>query len=433
MLRPQASPSVEANTLADVPCPFCCCACDDLQVNFADGRIASVDGACELARPWFLGEPARERPKCRVDGRPAEFDEAIQRAAELLRAARYPLIYGLGRASCEAQAIAVDIAELLSGVIDVPASRAATGALQAVGEVTATLGEIHSRADLVVACEVDPVTTHPRFFERYAPINGVTKPHLIVVDSRRTQTAESADEWIAIRAGGEYDVAAVLRGLGHGLRLSPEQAIERTGVALPVWQSLYDRMKQARYGVLLTGESDDSPATRRKSEALAHLVRELNHHTRFVSLRLRSAPNGLGAEIVLAGRTGYSSAVDFSRGFPRFDPDEFAAEKLLAAGEVDAALVVCDDPLAHLSITAKQRFSKLPTIALDWQDTATMAAARVSIPLATIGVESGGTIFRADGIPLALRPAIASQLPADHEALRSLKAVLGRIPVTTTR
>jgi formylmethanofuran dehydrogenase subunit B len=48
-------------------------------------------------------------------------------------------------------------------------------------------------------------------------------------------------------------------------------------------------------------------------------------------------------------------------------------------------------------------------------------------------VESGGTIFRADGIPLALRPAIASQLPADHEALRSLKAVLERIPVTTTR
>ena len=93
--------------------------------------------------------------------------------------------------------------------------------------------------------------------------------------------------------------------------------------------------------------------------------------------------------------------------------------------EVDAALVVCDDPLAHLSITAKQRFSKLPTIALDWQETATMAAARVSIPLATIGVESGGTIFRADGVPLALRPAITAPLPADHEALRSLRTALG--------
>ena len=412
-------------TLADVPCPFCGCACDDLRVSVADGRIASVDGACELARPWFLGEPACERPKCRIDGRPAEFDEAIQRAAELLGAARSPLVYGLGRASCEAQAIAVDIAELLGGVIDIPASRAATGALQAVGEVTATLGEIRSRADLVVAWGVDPVTTHPRFFERYAPFNGVAKPQLIVVDSRRTQTAESADEWIAIRAGGEYDVAAVLRGLGHGLRHSPEQAIERTGVALLVWQSLYERMKQARYGVLLTGESDDSRATRRQCEALAHLVRELNHHTRFVSLRLRSAPNGLGAEIVLAGRTGYSTGVDFSRGFPRFDPEEFAAEKLLAAGEIDAALVVCDDPLAHLSITAKQRFSKLPTIALDWQETATMVAARVSIPVAIIGVESGGTIFRADGVPLALRPAIAAQLPADHEALHSLRAALG--------
>ena len=106
-----------------------------------------------------------------------------------------------------------------------------------------------------------------------------------------------------------------------------------------------------------------------------------------------------------------------------FEERKFTATTL--TGKKIAALVVCDDPLAHLSITAKQRFSKLPTIALDWQETATMVAARVSIPVAIIGVESGGTIFRADGVPLALRPAIAAQLPADHEALHSLRAALG--------
>jgi formylmethanofuran dehydrogenase subunit B len=419
MARPHAKKSVEATTLADVPCPFCSCACDDLQVRVEGGRISSVEGACEIARPWFLGD-TRERPDCRVDGKPAKIEEALQRAAELLRAAQCPLIHGLSRASCEAQRIAVDIAEMLGGVIDVPASRAAAGAMQSVGEVTATFGEMRNRADLLIVWGVDPITSHPRFFERYAPGKRV-----ITIASKRTATVESADEWIAVRAGGEFDAAVVLQGLAKGLRLSPEQVNERTGVELAVWQSFLERMRQARYGVLLTGDIDDSPAARRECEALAHLVRELNRHTRFVSMTLRSAPNGLGAENVLAWRTGYPAAVDFSHGFPRYDPDEFTAENLLASGRVDAAVVICDDPLMRFSATAKRRFAAIPSIALDWQQTATTAGARIAIPLATIGVESGGTIFRADGVPLALRPPITAQFPADHEALTALKAAIG--------
>ncbi len=236
-----------------------------------------------------------------------------------------------------------------------------------------------------------------------------------------------ADEWIAIRAGSEFDAATVLRGIAKGLRLSPEQVVERTGVALTVWQAIYDQMTQVRFGVLLTGDGDDSAMARRTSEALAHLVRELNRRTRFVSISLRSAPNGLGAENVLASRTGYSSAVDFSRGFPQFDPDGYPAERLLNEEAVDAVLVVCDDPMVRWSAAAKQRFAAIPSIALDWQQTATMAAARVSIPLATIGVESGGTIFRGDGVPLALRPAIESGTLADHETLAVISTSLNAL------
>jgi formylmethanofuran dehydrogenase subunit B len=459
MPRPHSKESKQAKTLADVPCPFCCCACDDLQVHVEGERITSAEGACEIARPWFLGDRAAERPNCRVDGKPAEIDEALRHAAELLAAARYPLVYGLSRASCEAQRVAVDIAETLRGVIDVPASRGAMGALQSVGEVTATFGEIRNRADLIVAWGADPTTSHPRFFERYAPeeiahrvagagpkggpgrrTSGASaappapatqsindRSHLIVVDSQRTRTADLADERIAIRAGGEFDAVTVLRGIAKGLRLSPEQVVERTGVALTVWQALSDRMTQARFVVLLTGDGDDSPMARRTSEGLAHLVRELNRRTRFVSISLRSAPNGLGAENVLAWRTGYSTAVDFSKGFPQFDPDGYAAERLLTEGAVDAMLVVCADPMVRWSAAAKQRFAAIPSIALDWQQTATMAGARVSIPLATLGVESGGTILRGDGVPLALRPAIESRTLADHESLAVISTSLNAL------
>jgi formylmethanofuran dehydrogenase subunit B len=411
--------------VSDVPCPFCACLCDDLQVTVSGGRVVSVSGACELARPRFLGGPESVRLTCRVDGRPAEVHEALARAAELLTSARYPLIYGLSRASCEAQAVAVEIAERLGGVLDTPADRGSLDALQSVGEVTCTLGEIRSRADLIVIWNADPIATHPRFFERYAPRDkSATAPHITVISSQATPTSELADDRISIRDGSEFDAAIVLRAVAKGLPLDEAEVAIRTGATLAAWRELSERMRRARYGVLLSAEASDSPAAPRTREALAALVRQLNHHTRFVSLALPAAGNQLGAANVLAWRTGYASAIDFALGYPRSNPAEFAAERLLEAGEVDAALVVCDDPVSRFADAARRHFDAIPTIALDWQETATMAAARIAIPLAVPGVESGGTMFRCDGVPLALRPPITSNIPTGHEALRAIQSAI---------
>jgi len=411
--------------ISDVPCPFCACLCDDLQVTVSGGRVVSVSGVCELARPRFLGLSENERPTCRVDGQPAEIHEALARAAELLKSARYPLVYGLSRVSCEAQAVAVEISEHLGGVLDTPADRGLLDALQSIGDVTCTLGEIRSRADLIVVWNADPVATHPRFFERYAPRgNCATARHIRVISSQATPTSELADDRISIRDGSEFDAAIVLQEIAMGLPLDEAEVAVRTGATLAAWRELFERMRRARYGVLLSAEASDSPAARRTREALAALVRQLNHHTRFVSLALSSGTNLLGAANVLAWRTGYATAIDFSRGYPRSNPAEFAADKLLEAGEVDSALVICDDAVSRLGEAARRHFDAIPTIALDWQETATMAAARIAIPLAVPGVESGGTMFRCDGVPLALRPPIAAQFPTDHEALRGLMAAI---------
>ena len=414
-----------AREVSDVPCPFCACLCDDLQVTVSGGRVVSVAGTCELARPWFLGERDSERPTCWIDAQPVEIDNALARAAELLASARYPLIYGLGRASCEAQAVAVEIAERLGGVLDTPSNRGSLDALQTIGEVTCTLGEIRSRADLIVVWNADSATTHPRFFERYAPRKNLPFiRHVTVISSRATATSEMADERISIRDGGEFDAATVLRALAKDVSLDEADVLARTGTTLITWFELFERMQRARYGVLLSAESSDSPAARRTRAALAALIRELNHHTRFVSLALPSAGNLLGASNVLTWRTGYPTAIDISLSYPRSNPAEFAAERLLESGEVDAALVICDDLAGRLSAAARRHFDAIPTIALDWQQTATTAASRIVIPLATPGVESGGTMFRCDGVPLALRPPIAAHFPADHEALDKLATAI---------
>ena len=244
MGAPLSDPVDTEQIVADVPCPFCACLCDDLELTIAGGRIVAAKNACELARPQFLAAGTSDRPACQVAGRAATLEEAIGRATEILLAARYPLVWGLGRATCEAQAAAVEIAERLGGVVDASGSGDSGAghleALQTVGEITCTLGEVRSRADLVVVWNADPVTAQPRFFERYAPPS-LGKPggcSLIAVDSRHTPTAAAATRHLKIRAGCEFESASVLWALTKGLSPRPMEVAAQTGVPLAEWRRL---------------------------------------------------------------------------------------------------------------------------------------------------------------------------------------------------
>ena len=408
---------------ADVPCPFCTCLCDDLELTIAGGRIIAAKNACELARPQFLAVGNNNGAACLIAGRTATLEAGIGRAADILLSARYPLVWGLGRATCEAQAAAVEVAERLGGVVDASGGGDFGGghleALQTAGEVTCTLGEVRSRAGLVVVWNADPATAQPRFFERYAPpsLGKSGGCSLIVVDSRNTPSVSAASQHLKILAGSEFDSATVLWALAKGLSLDPAQVAMQTGVPLADWRTLLANMEQSRYGVLLC---DNFAAEQPFLSLLYGLIRTLNDRTRWVCLGLGGATNGVGAEQVLTWRTGYPRCVDFSQGFPRFNPSDFAAARLLERSEVDAAIVVCDDAETHFSKAAQARLQQIPTVSIDSKETSAWSRAAVAIRVAVPGVESGGTMFRLDGVPLALRPTLTSNYPVDFEVLRML-------------
>ncbi len=180
-------------TFTDVACTVCGSVCDDLRVTVAGGRVLSADGACRLAKPWFEALNDPQPPVAEIADSPVSLAEAYTRAAELLTASRYPLIYGLSRSTTEGQRAAVALADKLGATIDTTAS---TGhapsimALQQVGESTCTLGEVKQRADVVIFWGSDPLVTHPRHIDRYCPPRpGRT---IVVVDTRETETATSS-------------------------------------------------------------------------------------------------------------------------------------------------------------------------------------------------------------------------------------------------
>ena len=388
--------------MADATCAGCGCVCDDIEVTVAEGRLAAVTRTCALGDAWFAERSGDRPPVARVDGRTASLDAAVDAAAAILRQARAPLVYGLGQTSCEAQRRAVAVADAIGAVVD-PAGGATAGeAYQAIGASTATFGEIRDRAELVIVWRADPAVTHPRLLGRLRLDRAArgSRP-LVVVDARRTATAEQADAFIELEPAHDFEALWSLRALAGGARLDREPE----GL-----DDLAQRLLGARHVALIHGALDELGAL-----ALTSLVRDLSRDRHAVTLALRSDGNARGAEDVLAWQTGFPAAVSFARGHPRAGPGEFSAAALLERGEVDAALVVASDPLDHLPA-----LRELPLVVVDACTTATSQAARVAFATAADGIEVPGTVHRMDGVPVPLRAPLAGERPGVEDVLAAI-------------
>ena len=412
----------------DVACTVCGCVCDDLRITLDGGRVVRAEGACKLAEPWFLGQDGRRPPVASIEGQPATLEEAVLRAADLLRASRSPLLYGLSRSSTEGQRAAVALADRLGATIDTTASLChapSVLALQQVGESTCTLGEVKNRADLVVFWGSNPVESHPRHFERYSvdppgefvPLGRAGRT-VVVADVKPTATSEAADLFLPVEPGRDFEALWTLRAIVRGLPLAPGGS---TGAPIRLLEGLAGRMKTCRCGVVFFGTGLSMTGIgHRNVEALLQLVTDLNHHTRFYVRRMRVQGDVTGADSVLAWQTGYPFSVNLARGYPRYNPGEFSAQDMLERGEADACLFVGSEGVDRFSPTAVDHLRRIPTIALDYPTVESSIRPTVRFTTAVYGVHRPGTAYRMDEIPIPLRPFLESDYPSDGEVLRML-------------
>jgi formylmethanofuran dehydrogenase subunit B len=415
-------------------CTFCGCVCDDmdLTVDVEAKRITKAKNACVLGRAWFAEHKVEARPFVLIDGKPATTEQGVEVAAQILAKARFPIIYGMSDTTCEAQREAVAIGDMIRGTVDTTTSvcHGPSGiAFQGVGESTATLGEIKNRADLVIYWGGNPAESHPRHFTRYAVTpkgmyvpNGRKDRTVVLVDVRRTPSAPVADIFVQIKPGKDFEVLWTLRALVKGRRVDANME-ELTGVPLGVLEDLAERMKSCHYGVLFFGMGLTMTRGRHfNSGAVLALATDLNQYTHFVAKPVRGHGNVTGADNVVSWQTGYPFGVNFSRGFPRFNPGEFTTVDTLARGEADCALIIASDPASNFPRSAIEHLQRIPVIALDAKATDTTQLARVAFTTATYGINTGGTVYRMDDVPITLRPAFESPYPSDEQILSAIKA-----------
>ncbi|MBI1901832.1 MAG: formylmethanofuran dehydrogenase subunit B [Planctomycetia bacterium] len=432
MNAPTPAPANGLKIVADATCTFCGCVCDDIELAVDGTHIVEAKRACVLGKSWFLNHDVDDRPSCLIEGNPASVADGIERAARILVEAKYPIVYGLSDTTCEAQRVAVSIADWIAGTVDTTTSvcHGPSGmAFQGVGEVTCSLGEVANRGDFIMFWGSNPAESHPRHFTKYSLMpKGMFLPGgrkdrtCVVVDVRKTKSAKAADIFIQIKPRRDFEGLWTLRAVAKGVKLDAKQVEEDTGVPLATWEDVMRRMKAAKFGVIFFGMG--LTMTRGKhlnSEALLALTRDMNDYTRFVCKPNRGHGNVTGADNVVSWRTGYPFGVNMTRGYPRFNPGEYTTADVLARGEADAAMIIASDPLGNFSQPAREHLAKIPFIALDPKETATTRAATVYFNTATYGINVAGTVYRMDDVPIPLRPAFDSPHPSDYEVLTGIE------------
>jgi formylmethanofuran dehydrogenase subunit B len=404
-----------------VTCLGCGCACDDIELTIAGGRIVAAGRACTLGAAWFGDGSAPARVL--IDGRPAELEAALAEAARLLRHARHPLVYLAPGLSLEAQRRAAGLADVCRAALDNVSSSTvfhSVLASQEIGRATATLGEVRNRADTVVLWDVD-AARYPRLAERYA----VEPAGLDVPDGRRgrrvisvtarAQTWAEADHHLPVTRADEVPTLEVLAALLSGTTPCTGQ-----GQVWSVASALADLVLQGRYVAVLAdaepmdSRAGDSPVGR--AAALWRLSHALNDRTRGAVIALRAGGNRTGAESVMTAQTGYPMAVDFVSGAPRYRPHD------LAARATDGVLVVGDAGALGPDLLARISAAPNAVIGAGASD-GPLATGRAAIDTARPGVHEAGSALRLDDVPLPLRRLLDGP-PAAVDLLARLAALV---------
>jgi len=421
---------MNAKTENNVVCTFCGCLCDDISVDVdeRENKIAGVRNACANGRAMLENYDAGPRLP-RHNGEETSWDDAITRAAGIIKKAKSLLIYGFSSSASEAQRLAVALGDKLGATLDTTSSvcHGPSGlAMQAAGESTCTLGEVKNRADLLLFWGCNPVVSHGRHLSRYSlmprgryTVGGRAERRMIVVDVRRTQSARASDLFLRVEQGTDFEILHALRYILRGGKLRGPVG----GVPEEALSSLAGELKSCRYGAAFMGMGLTMTEGRdMNARELFSLVTELNEYTRFCVIPMRGHGNVTGADQVFTWQTGFPFAVNLSRGYPRYGPGEYTAVDMLANREADAALILSSDPGAHFPKGAAEYLKKIPTIVLDPERSVSAESAAVWFPVAKYGVDCSGTAYRMDAIPVYARAFLRACRMSDEEVLTRVVA-----------
>jgi formylmethanofuran dehydrogenase subunit B len=438
----------------NVTCPFCGLLCDDLEISRTGSALKVIKNGCPRSNAGFERTLPAATPL--VDGKEASLEAAIAAAAARIKAAKLPLYSGMATDVDGARAM-MSLADQTCGVVDHALSEGQYRNIKVVqtsGWITSTLTETRNRADLIVIVGSDVHKLHGRFFERV-----VCAPKSMFEDIAQKRTIVFIGEGLDTSAAtgpriGEVitipcpntrlmEVLGVISARLRGAELQPTRTGEHkrgilsallpqswiastpveeiAGIKLSVLDALIEKIKAAKYGVMVWAPPAlNFPQADLAVHLICEIVKDLNVTTRFAGLSLGGNEGAPSAASVATWQTGYPLRVSFANGKPEYDSYRYSVGRMVA--ENDGDLLVW---LASFTTDIGPPSTRMPTIVLGTPGIRMSQPPAVFIPVGTPGIDHAGTMIRCDNVvSLPMKDLGRSQLPRAADVLAAIEQAI---------
>lgn len=420
-------------------CAGCSLLCDDIMIHSDGIFIDKVVGACLKGKERFDFITSNNRlttPMIRKNGQleKVSWEEAFQRANEILKSSSKPLLYGFSTSTCEAQAKAIKLARKIDGFIDSNSSICQGKVLsmaEELGTSLTTLTEIVNKTDLIVLWGANPVESIPRLLNKMLFSRGKFRmtgreiKTLIIVDPIKTKSfgvMQIRDLALNIEMGKDIEL---IRALKKIIKSPDDATYEKVaGIDEEDLKRLVLNLVGAENGVIIVGQGALTPHKNYNVlKELMELINELNYNHkkgRMSLIMMGGHFNMAGFDHVALSLTGKNSAIQFKDNEVLESEDTLISK--LRNDDLDAALIVGTDPISHMPNDLIKNLMNKPIIAIDIVSTATTKIAEVVLPAAVSGIEASGTAIRLDQVAIEV-PKLTNppnKLRSDEELLDQL-------------
>jgi formylmethanofuran dehydrogenase subunit B len=415
--------------ITEVPSPFCGIGTDDLRIQVNGVTLKVLSNGCAVNTPMF--EQAITDTSPRIAGQAVSLPAAVAHAAALLKDTQLPVIGGCATDVNGMRGL-LALADRIGAVVDnmnFTGARNNFLALQDSGWMNTTLAEVKNRCDVLLVVGTDLEAFAPRFFERYiwnseAMFVEDTQQREVIylgkAPSGDLSTSPNGTKARVLECAVEDlpDVIAVLRALVKG---RPIRATAVCGITVADLQSIADKLKAAKYGVVTWAAGALAYAQAELTvQTLSEMIKDLNNSTRCSGLPLAGKEGDQTANQVCGWTTGYPARTRFSRGYPEYDPFLNDTNVLLADGEADALVWV-----QAFNINSTPPATDLPTIVIGRSGMTFAKEPDVFIPVGTPGIDHAGHAYRMDNVvAIRLKKLRDSGLPSTADVLNAIEQAM---------
>jgi len=385
-------------------CPACGILCDD--INVSDPSVNN----CAKSISFFTQPITEISPT--IAGKAVSLDEAVAKAASILKSAQAPIFAGLSTDLAGFRAAFNSAQQVKAPMMHMNSESTwrNTKVLQSKGWQTTTLMEVKNRADVILCIGTDVVSHNPRFFER-----NVWNKEALFTDPQARDIiylgGENLDTSHGVSPKGKQptvlpcatealpEITAALRTLIQGKVLN---ATTIAGIAVKALQTIVEQLKQASYAVLIWVAKDFNFAHAELTiENITESVVTLNADSRAMGLALGGSD---GDTTVNYAHTWLSALAP-----EEHDVSQHDAIVWINSFSPDKPLPTADAPMIAIG-NSQMQFAMPPA---------------VFIPVATPALDCAGTLFRVDSsIVLPLKQTRKSTLPTLSAVMNKMDALL---------